>query len=268
VASFTINNLLNWPEPLATALVITSAAGALALPYLEKARGHLEEQYPPSYAPKLIALSATSLAPIAAHQALRGDRTAGLISGALMNIASAGAVAAATSDRDYRLRIEDYRGFNLDWVLPLASAALSIQSRALRLSVLAALSGAWWIANQRRIDPLASIDPAHAEGHTHHLSTFARTIGDVKIAIGPRPARKWAAAGPIGLALSRVLIERGNQDLSALVGAIGPIGYALGLVGFRRAERSILITSKEAGQSLAIGTVLSILIAIANRRHA
>jgi peptidoglycan/xylan/chitin deacetylase (PgdA/CDA1 family) len=267
VVSSALNNLLNVPEPLATALVITSAAGALTLPYLEKARGHLEEQYPPSYAPKLIALAAASLAPVAAHQAAKNDRALGLLSGVLMNAASAVAVAAATSDRDYRLRIEDYRGFNLDWLLPLASAALSIQSRALRLSMLAALGGAWWIANQRHIDPLALIDPAHAEGHTHHLSTFARTIGDVKIAIGPRPARKWTAAGPIGLALSRMLIDRGNQDLSALAGAIGSIGYALGLVGFRRSERSILITSKEAGQSLAIGTALSLLISIANRRN-
>ncbi|HZY44648.1 MAG TPA: hypothetical protein VFF70_07860, partial [Anaerolineae bacterium] len=114
--------------------------------------------------------------------------------------------------------------------------------------------------NQRRIDPLALIDPAHAEGHTHHLSTFARTIGDVKIAIGPRPARKWAAAGPIGLALALALANRGSRNLSALAGAIGSIGYMLGLTGFRRSERSILITAKEAGRSLAIGTALSFLI--------
>jgi hypothetical protein len=267
IASSAINNLLNVPEPLATTLSIASAAGALMLPYLEKARGHLEEQYPPSYAPKLIALAAASLAPVAAHQALRHDRTLGLISGVLMNIASAAAVAAATSDRDYRLRIEEYRGFNLDWMLPLASAALSIPNRTLRVGVLAALGGAGWIANQRHIDPLALIDPAHAEGHTHHLSTFARTIGDVKIAIGPRPARKWAGAGPIGFAVSRVLADRGHKDLSALAGALGSIGYALGLAGFRRSERSILITSKAAGQSLAIGTAISLLISIANRRN-
>ncbi len=265
IASVAINSLFDLPKPIALTTTAVVAGGALMLPYLERARGHLEEQYAPSYAPKLIALSAASLAPVAAQQLMRHDRTAGMISGVLLNIAGAAAVAAATSDRDYRLRIEEYRGFNLDWWLPLASAALSIPNKSLRIGIPAVLSSVWFVLNQRRIDPLVLIDPAYAEGHTHHLSTFARTIGDVKIASGPRPARKWAGAGPIGSALALALADRGSRNLSALAGAIGSIGYMLGLTGFRRSERSILITAKEAGKSLVIGTMIGALLLIVER---
>jgi len=251
-----VTALLDLPDAVALPLTISAAAGAAALPYLERPRGRLEEQYPPSYAPKALALAAASLAPVAAL-----DRSqAGWLNGLVIQARAAAALAAVTSGQDYHLRIEEYRGFNLDWLLPMLAAARTIPDRSLRLSALATLAGAWAIANYRRLDVLAQFDPAHAEGHTHHLSAAQRTIGDAKIAFGPQPARKWAGLSPSGTALSIVLASRGRRDLAAGAAILGMIGSAFGLVGFRRPERTLEITGKEALRSFGIGAAIGLVL--------
>ncbi|MEK7324623.1 MAG: hypothetical protein AAB217_05135, partial [Chloroflexota bacterium] len=237
-------------------LVIGSAAGAASLPYLEQPRGHLEEQYPPSYAPKLLALAA-SLAPVAA---LNANDPVEWVEDALLQAGAAAAMAALTSGQDYHLRIEEYRGFGLDWLLPLATAALSIPDRVLRVGTLATLAGLWTFCNQRHIDLLAMFDPAHAEGHTHHLSAAARLIGDAKIALGPQPARKWFGLGAAGTALSLALKSRGHKGLAASAALLGAAGNALGLVGWRRPERALAVTAKEALPSLGAGAAVGLLV--------
>ena len=102
-----------------------------------------------------------------------------------MQGAAASAMAASTSGGDYHLRIEEYRGFGLDWFAPFAVAASTIPNKGLRIAALATLSGLWFYMSQRNVDPFARFDPAHAEGHTHHLSAAARMIGDAKIVLGP-----------------------------------------------------------------------------------
>lgn len=254
-ASAAVAAALGLPEVAAIPLVVASAVGAASLPYLEQPRGHLEEQYPPSYAPKLLALAA-SLAPVAA---LNASDPAEWVEGALLQAGAAAALAALTSGQDYHLRIEEYRGFGLDWLLPLATAALSISDRALRVGTLASLAGLWTICNQRQIDLLAKFDPAHAEGHTHHLSTAARLIGDAKIALGPQPARKWFGLGAAGTALSLVLKSRGHKGLAAGAALVGATGNTLGLVGWRRPERALAVTAKEALPSFGAGVAVGLL---------
>lgn len=254
-ASAAIAAAVGLPEMAAVPLAIASAAGAASLPYLEQPRGHLEEQYPPSYAPKLLALAA-SLAPIAA---LNANDPVEWAEGALLQGGAAAAMAALTSGQDYHLRIEEYRGFGLDWLLPLAVAALSIPDRALRVGILASLTGLWTLCNQRHIDLLAMLDPAHAEGHTHHLSAAARLIGDAKIALGLQPARKWFGLGAAGTALSLVLKSRGHKGLAASAALLGAAGNAIGLVGWRRPEHALVVTAKEALPSLGVGAVMGLL---------
>lgn len=267
-------SLLNLREVVSLPLTISAASGAIALPYLERARSHLEEQYPPSYAPKALALVAASLAPVAAVS-LAHTRF-GWLAGLVLEASAAASLAAATSGQDYHLRIEEYRGLNLDWLLPLASASLSIPNRELRVGALAALGATWMFARNRHLDLLAGIDPGHAEGHTHHLSAAARKVGDLSIALGARPARKWAGLGPFATALGLAMARRDAQARPwahsgwspTLAKMVASLGHAMGLVAFRRPERALALSMKDASSSYAIGTVLGILVLLLSAPHA
>src|SRR5262249_38844443 len=159
-----------------------------------KPRGHLEEAYPPSYAPKLLALAGAAAAPAAA--ALNGD----LATAALIQSGTALAVGALTTGRDYQLRIEAYRSLNLDWAAPLAAVALGRLDGRWKWLALAAVGAAWLAVRNRTPDLLGELDQDLPAGHTHHLSAAQRLMGDTLIAIGPRPGRKWAGVGLAGLA--------------------------------------------------------------------
>ncbi|HLB46759.1 MAG TPA: DUF5693 family protein [Anaerolineales bacterium] len=259
--SAAVASTFNLSESASIPLTLAAAGGVAALPYLERARSRLEDQYAPSYAPKLIALTA-SLAP-----AIRSDDPLEWGSEVLLNAAAGAAMAASLSGQDYHLRIEEYRGFNLDWALPLASAAMAIPDAVLRVGSLGALAVTWLLFNQRQIDPLARFDPAHAEGHTHHLSTAARLIGDAKIALGPQPARKWAGLGAAGTALSVVLASRGKKYWAVLAAMIGAMGYVFGMIGWRRPERALKVTTREALPNLGMGAVIGMLALLLYREE-
>jgi hypothetical protein len=256
VAAAVASSILDLPEAVAIPLTLVAAGGAAALPYLERPRTHLEEHYPPSYAPKALALAA-SLAPVLGANTI-GDWAMNTT----MQASAAASLAALTSGQDYQLRIEEFRGLNLDWALPLAAAVLKIPSKGWRIGLLSAIGGLWYFAlrHRRGRDPLAHLDPAHAEGHTHHLSTAAQWTGDALIALGPRPARKWAGLGPLASAVSLTLARSGQTSWAAGAALAGAVGNMLGLVGFRRPERAIEITAREAAQSFGIGAALGLLI--------
>lgn len=260
IAASATDALFDLPESIALPLTISAAAGAIALPYLERARSHLEEQYPPSYAPKALALATTTLAPIAALQALQSedDRLLGWIASSLTGMSAAASLAALTSGQDYHLCIEEYRGLNLDWFLPMAYASLSIPIYPVRIGTLTTLGIAWTLARQRHLDPLGRIDPSHAEGHTHHLSSAARIVGDLSITLGPQPARKWSGLGPLAASLSVLLTRHGRAGWSSLAAMLSALGYAAALVGYRRSERALALTSREALPSFGIGAVLGL----------
>ncbi len=256
MAAAAVNSALNLPEALALPLTVGAAGSVALLPYLDVARGSLEEKYTPSYTPKALALASAVLAPVLAAQAARRQSVGHWWLSVLAQPVAAATMATATSGPDYYLRIEEYKGFNLDWAVPLATAALTLPPGRARAVGLALVAGAWAWANQRGLDPLARVDPSHAEGHTHHLSAAARFTGDVKLALGPQPARKWAGLGPVASALSLVFARRGNSDLATLTALAGAVGSALGLVGFRRPERALSITLKETWPSYASGILL------------
>lgn len=264
VASAAASAVLNLPESLAVPATVTAAAGAAALPYLERPRGRLEEHYPPSYAPKALALATAALAPVALSQPARAGRdgVAGWGAGIVMQVAAAASLAALTSGQDYHLRVEEFKGLGLDWLLPLAAATRTLPGRGLRVGALAALAGLWQAS--RRADLLAQIDPAHAEGHTHHLSAAQRIVGDLRIRLGPQPARKWAGLGAFGSALALALTGREQDALAGGAALAGAVGAAMGLVGFRQPARALAVTAREALPSFGVGAALGLLVLLAS----
>jgi ABC-type nickel/cobalt efflux system permease component RcnA len=226
--------------------------------------GDLQTLYPPSYTPKLLALAAASLAPAAAI--LNGrDGSSGVSFQTLWTSligppAAAASLAAITWNEEYHLRIEEYRGFNLDWLLPLASAVLTMPDRKLQIGLLTALGGAWMLARQRQADPLAQLDPAHALGHTHHISSAQRIVGDISIALGPKPGRKWAGLGPAASLLATALARQNQPQAAGIASFTAAAGYMLGLVGFRRPERALTITLRESVPSYLVGSAVALLI--------
>jgi len=125
-AALAAASALRLPEPVAMALTALSVAGAAALPFYDRPRGRLEEAYPPSYAPKLLALAAAAAAPVAAA-ALSNGTLVGLASAVLAQGGTATALALFTSGQDYQMRVEQFRSLNLDWALPLGAALLAQQ---------------------------------------------------------------------------------------------------------------------------------------------
>lgn len=221
----------------------------------------LSALYPPSYAPKLLALAAAALAPLAATapQRSRVNDQWSMVNAVLYPAAASAVLAATTSGPEYQLRIETYRGFNLEWFLPLAAGVTNLPNRNAQAAALVALAAAWLAARQYDIDPLAQVDPAHAEGHTHHISAAMRLVGDVFIALGPQPARKWAGLGPLANGVSVALAARGKRQGAAVATIASTVGYVLGLTGFRRSERALAVTLKEALPSFTAGAALGLL---------
>jgi len=261
-ASSAVASALKLPDFAALPLTIVGTGVGAMLPHYEKARNELEEHYAPSYAPKLIALAA-SLAPIAS---LNVNDESDWLSGALLQGAAASAMAASTSGGDYHLRIEEYRGFGLDWFAPFAVAASTIPNKGLRIAALTTLSGLWFYMSQRGIDPFARFDPAHAEGHTHHLSAAARMMGDAKIALGPQPSRKWFGLGAFASALSLVFASNGQKSLASVAALASATGNTMGLVAFRRPERALKVTLKESLPSLGAGVALGVVMVMMKRK--
>ncbi len=249
-AALAVSSAMGLDDSLAVGVSVLAAAGAAALPYLDRPRGRLEEAYPPSYAPKLLALAGASAAPAAA--ALAGD----LASAGLIQTGMALAVGALTPGRDYQMRVEAYRSLNLDWAGPLVAVAWArLEGRGKWLS-LAALGAAWLAARSRTPDLLGQFDQDLPAGHTHHLSAAQRLMGDTTIALGPRPGRKWAGLGLAGLGAASLLRQMGYEELSTAAALVATVANAMMLAAFRRPERPLDLTVPGVGRSLAVGGTL------------
>jgi Family of unknown function (DUF5693) len=249
-AALAASSALGLDDSLAVGLTVLAAAGAAALPYLDRPRGDLEKAYPPSYAPKLLALAGAAAAPAAA--AMSGN----LLSAALVQAGTAAAIGALTTGRDYQLRIETYRSLNLDWAAPLAAVAVSRLEGRWKWLSLAAVGAAWLAVRSRTPDLLGQLDQDLPAGHTHHLSAAQRMIGDTVIALGPRPGRKWAGLGLAGLGAASLLERLGQDELAAAAALVATVANALMLAAFRRPERPLAMTVSGVGRSLAVGGTL------------
>ena len=179
IGATAVSDLFNLPELIALPLTAVAAAGAMALPHLEQKRneaaiarladnhghhhdhshdhdddhdhghdhGDLHALYPPSYTPKLLGLGLAALSPMVG---VNDPTFSGWLSSLVAQAAAAPALATINSGQAYQLRIEEYRGFNLDWALPLTAVALRIPNRAARAVALASVAGAWMAARKQR----------------------------------------------------------------------------------------------------------------------
>jgi hypothetical protein len=219
---------------------------------------HLHALYPPSYAPKLLALGAAALGPVAAMQA-------GVLEATVIQWSASAVMAVATSGQEYHLSVERFRGFNLDWMLPLVTAAIRLPAPSARVWSLVALAATWLAAQKRGVDGLALIDPGHAEGHTHHISAAMAMIGDIQMRLGPKPARKWAGLGLAAAGLRDTEIGRDGAALDAMLSILSALGYSLALVGFRFPERSLQETLRTAAPSSVTGSAAGLLFRLLSR---
>jgi hypothetical protein len=223
-----------------------------------------------AYAPKGLALAASVAYPVAAI-ALNGADPLGAVAQALAaSAAGAVALSATTAESDYLLGVEAYRGYNLDWLIPLGlAAATSVPEIANRKSQienrksvwrwlpLAAVALAAWrnLGGQR--DLVASLDREHRHAHTHHLSAFQRNLGDVKMALSPKPLRKWALLAPLGVVAASILKQNQQDDLAAVALTAAAAGQVATLAGFRNGQRPLLKTLEGRAKGWAVGAVLA-----------
>lgn|GEM_PF-893180 len=234
---------------------------------------------PTAYAPKGLALAATVLFPAAAT-ALNGANPVGAMAQALaVSAAGTAALSATTAESDYLLGIEDYRGYNLDWLIPLGLvAATSIPEITNRKSAKGAQSE---IANRKSLwrwlplaglalaaakslsgptpDAPAALDREHRHAHTHHLSAFQRSLGDSKMALSPKPLRKWALLAPLGVVGASILKQHQQDELAAIALTAAAAGQVATLTGFRNGQRPLLKTLEGRVKGWAIGAVLALI---------
>jgi hypothetical protein len=297
-----VGKLLGLNDALTVSLAGVGALGSLSLTgLLDRARDALEEQYPPAYASKVISLAATTLAPLAALAVARSydDPAVALLLDGVIGASTAAAVAAMTSSDEYRLRVEEYKGFDLDVWLPLAGAILSfafpepvrasqrdaralsdklpLRSRLLAMTLkrgstrparhvpmaagtrfvlgTAVSMAGWYLTRRLAPDPCARLDMSPAMSHTHHLSAAMRHVGDIMLAVGPRPIRKWAGLAPFGLALNIAAREEGMRAVELAGAMLSAAGHAAAITGFRRPERDPQLTARAVGGSWLLGIV-------------
>lgn len=237
-----------------------------------------------AYAQKGLALAATVAFPAAAAALGRMGPLEALAHSAAVTAAGATAVAATTIDTDYLLGIEEYRGYNLDWLLPLGvtagSALLSRKSTPARRWTLPficpkpepeiqdstfgrlalggiAVAALASLAGKLPPDLPASLDREHRHAHTHHLSVFQQQVGDLKLALSPRPLRKWALLAPLGALGAALFSQRGQSALATAALLAGTAGQVAALAGFRQGQRPLQKTAQDRARSWLTGAALA-----------
>jgi hypothetical protein len=221
-----------------------------------------------SYAPKGIALAA-SIAFAAAAVPPNAHPLMALVHNLVVSKSGAMTLMATTAEIDYLQNIEGYRGYNLDWLIPFGLAAGSnlIRNRTAAAKLWGwlplagvGLAGVMMLGRGLSGDWAVALDREHRHAHTHHLSAFQRRVGDMKLALAPRPLRKWSLLAPLGAVLSSLWQPKGEPELanSALLAATA--GEVAFLTGFRDGQRLLPKTIKGRGRGWVIGAGLAGLI--------
>lgn len=244
----------------------------------DHAHGHSHgPAFATTYASKGIAL-ASALAYPAAAIAINGANPVGALTQALVvGTAGAATLGAATADADYVLGVEPYRSYNLDWLLPLSLAAGSVlfrqqnpKTRQRHASEIQNQKFLWsWLPlvglglvalknfGGGNEDPLVKLDREHRHSHTHHLSAFQRILGDSKMAVAPKPLRKWSLLAPLGAVGAALLKQKGQDELATVALTAAAAGQVATLAGFRNTQRPLLKTLEGRARGWAIGAVLA-----------
>ncbi len=256
MTALALNETLRVPEPFASAITVAGAVAPFAMQRLDKPRNALEEAYAPSYLTKILALTTAVSAPLAATRLAANGDWFGVAASDMVDVAAAASLGALTTGADYQMRVEEYRGYGLDVWLPFLGIAFGLRDARVRTLALGACI-AGWLATRNR-DVLEPFDRDHASGHTHHLSTSARLFGDLKLKLGPRPARKWAWLAPAGIALAKFLHTRKKENAAALAVGASILAREMLLVGFRKPERAIELTARTTVPGYAAGTAIAL----------
>ncbi len=226
-----------------------------------------------AYAPKGLALAAAALFPAAATS-FNGANPVGAMAQALaVSAAGTAALSATTAESDYLLGIEAYRGYNLDWLIPLGlAAATNIPEIVNRKSKIQNPKSLWrWLPlaglalaaakslGGWNMDAPAALDREHRHAHTHHLSAFQRSLGDSKMALSPKPLRKWALLAPLGVVGASILRQNKQDELATIALTAAAAGQVAILTGFRNGQRPLLKTLEGRAKGWAIGAVLALI---------
>ena len=229
-----------------------------------------------AYAPKGIALASAIAFPAAAAAIDGADPLTALAQSLALGAAGVAALATTTAETDYLFGVEAYRGYDLDWLVPLGLAAGHAllkrpprrrwsrkQNRSLwgwlpaagvTLAALKSFSGGF------PADLPAAIDREHRHAHTHHLSAFQRMLGDSKMALSPKPLRKWAMLAPLGAVGAALFKQRGQDELAAAVLTVAAAGQVASLTGFRNSQRPLIHTLKGRAKGWAVGLGLATIV--------
>jgi hypothetical protein len=219
-----------------------------------------------TYIQKGLALAATAAFP-AATAAIKGPDPACVLSqGLLLSVAGAAAVGATTVEADYLAGIEEYRGYNLDWLFPLGltagAGALSARSSMSPLVRWLPLTGIGIMGLRSLVGNLsgdvpATLDREHRHAHTHHLSQFQAKVGDLKLAASPRPLRKWSMLAPMGLVAALIFRQTDRSALVTAAEMTAAAGQVATLTGFRQGQRPLPHTVRGRLEGWLLGTVIA-----------
>ncbi len=246
-------------------------------PYDHHHHGHSDApSHPTAYAPKGLALAAAVAFPAAATAINGADSLTAVAQALAISVAGTAALSTTTVEADYLMGIEAYRGYNLDWLIPLGLAAgnvlLSVQNSpdnhvkskiqnpkskimgwlplvGLALTALKSLSSGQ--------DTLARLDREHRHAHTHHLSAFQRGLGDSKMALSPKPLRKWALLAPLGIVAASIFKQNRQDELTMVALTAAAMGQVATLAGFRNGQRPLLKTLEGRARGWALGMILA-----------
>ena len=242
------------------------------------AHGHSHSHpYDPktAYVSKGLALAAAMVYPAAAAAGNGAAPLLALAQAATASAAGAISLHATLAEADYLLGVEEYRGYQLDWLVPLTAGAFSAFSnlvtgpaprysgperwRWLPLAgvVLMALSR---FGHRSGGDPLARWDREHRYAHTHHISTFQQLVGDAKMALSPQPLRKWSLLLPMGAVGAAIFKQQGQDSLAAGASMVAALGGAATITGFRNMQRPFQKTAAGRARGWLVGLGLAGLV--------
>jgi hypothetical protein len=82
-------------------------------------------------------------------------------------------------------------------------------------------------------------------------------VGDLKLALSPKPLRKWSLLAPLGALSAALFKQAGHDELATAALMTAAAGQVATLTGFRQGQRPLEKTVDYRDKSWAIGLVLA-----------